>query len=156
MATKVKKQHEFKEGTSMFDEDIRGLHRIVQPTNVLDKKVKYIKPGLPQAPYMISFLIEAFKDLIMTPDEISSLNRNDIFSKVISYVGEVTAAAGDSDEEISQESQAILGSAFGSKAAIDYLIPVLQQCFPDIHILHCTNDAFIECFNIVFSDMFED
>jgi len=144
--------HEFSDKDT-FDSDIRGLHRIVQPAKILGKKVRYVKPGLPQAPYMINFLIEAFQDLIMSGEERSKFNRNEIFSRVINYVIELTSNL--TSESESEENEAILGSAFGSRASITYLIPVMQQCFPDIKIQHTTNEAFIECFNLIFSDLFD-
>ena len=150
---KPKTVHEFNP-EELFDEDIRGLHKLVIPAQILQKKVRYLKPSLPQVPYMINFMIEGFRDLVMSDEEAGKLTRNEIFVEVIKFVSETTEGLQSENVAEIEEANSILGSAFGSEAAIRYLIPVLQQCFPDLTVYKLTNDAFIDCFNLIFTDMF--
>lgn len=150
---KPKTNHEFG-ASDLFDEDISGLHKLVQPKKILGKKVRYVPPSIAQVPYMMNFLIEAFADLLMSPEEMSQLNRNSLFLRVVDYVVETSNQIESDDTEKAAEAEQILGSAFGSKAAIEYLFPVMRQCFPDIYLPNTTNEAFIACFNSLFSDMF--
>ena len=157
MATKkvfqVKTQHEFSP-EEMFDENIAGLHKIVQPKRILGLRVRYIKPGITQVPYMMAFLIEGFADLIMSQEQASKLDKNQIFLRVMDFVLETTQNLESDSPTRVTESEQILGSAFASKASINYLIPVLSQSYPDIDFTRCTNECFIACFNSLFSDMF--
>lgn len=150
---KPKTLHEFG-ANELFDADISGLHKLVRPQKILGKKVRYYQPSIAQVPYMMNFLVEAFSDLIMSPDEINKLDRNELFLKVVNFVVDATKDIDSKDEELSLRGQEVLGYAFGSKAAISYLIPVMRQCFPDIEIYRATNETFIACFNVLFSDMF--
>lgn len=145
--------HEFG-SDELFDKDISGLHKVVQPQKILSKNVRYLPPSICQAPYMINFMIEAFADLIMSPEAMSKLDRNEVFLEVINYVVDITKNIDGEDKVKAEEAEQLLGSAFGSKAAINYLIPVMRQCFPDIDIYTATNECFVECFNVIFSDMF--
>lgn len=146
--------HEFNPET-LYDADIRGLHKLIQPAQILEKKVRYLKPSIPQIPYLINFLIEGFKDLFLTHDELEKMNRNQLFLAVLEFVVKhTTEIEKGTDEAAIQQAQEILGSAFGSRAAIVYLFPVMQQCFPDLVLSHLTNEAFFACFNLIFEDTF--
>ena len=151
--SKPKTRHEYGED-DLFDKDISGLHKLVQPKKILSKTVRYIPPSISQVPYMMNFMIEAFATLIMSPEEVNKLDRNELFLKVVDFVVEVTQEMESDDETTSTEAEQVLGAAFGSKAAITYLFPVMQQCFPDITLYRATNECFVACFNAVFSDMF--
>jgi hypothetical protein len=150
---KVKTWHEF-DSENLFDYDITGLHKIVKPRKILSKKVRYLEPGLPQVPYMLGFIIEAFADLVLSQEERNKLDKNEIFLRVMEFVLETTKNLDSESEAKAQEAEQILGAAFGSQAAIDYLLPVLNQCYPDIDFKRCTNECFVECFNSLFADMF--
>lgn len=140
--------------SDLFDKDIAGLHKMPKPTQILTHTVRYLEPSLVQTPYMINFLIYGFKDLIMSDEEAASLNKNDIFLRVVEYVAQVSQDVESEDEDKAREAQQILGSSFCSQACIDYLVPVLRQSFPDINFFRCTNDCFLACFNTVFEEMF--
>ena len=144
------------EAEELFSEDIRGLFKSTLPVEILGKQLRYYPVSLPQAAYMINFLIEAFAPLLMSQEERDKLNTEDLFAKVIDYVVQETNKAGSEDEEEQAEGQSVIGAAFASKAAIQYLFPVMQQCFPDLNIYRITNVCFLKCFNIIFSEMFKD
>ena len=153
--SKPKTHHEFG-GDQLFDDDISGLHKLVQPKKILTKTVRYLPPSISQVPYMINFMIEAFADLMISREEMNKLDRNELFLRVVNFVVETTQEINGDDAKAAEEGEQILGSAFGSRAAIDYLFPVMQQCFPDLHIHRITNECFLACFNTLFSDMFVD
>jgi hypothetical protein len=142
------------EAEELFTEDLRGLYKPVLPVSVLNKQVRYIPVSLPQAAYMINFLIDAFAPLIMSPDERNKFNTDELFTQVIKFVSEKTSKASSTVEGEAQEAEGVIGAAFSSKAAIQYLFPVIQQCFPDLNIYKVSNECFLECFNIIFSEMF--
>jgi hypothetical protein len=148
--------HEFENSHEMYDEDIRGLHRIIQPVEILEKKVRYIKPALPQVSFIISFIIDGFKDLLFSPEELATKNRNEVFTSVLEFVSSTTANLDTTNPESPelQKAQETLSAAFSSEAAIRYLLPVMKICFPDLKIAYLTNDAFVQCFNRLFEDTF--
>ena len=145
-----------KQAENLFSEDLRGLYKTILPVEVLSKQVRYIPVSLPQAAYMINFLIEAFAPLIMSSAERDKLNTDEVFVRVIEFVTEKTSKVTSELAEERAEAEGVIGAAFSSKAAIQYLFPAMQQSFPDLNIYKITNECFLECFNIVFTEMFSE
>lgn len=142
------------EAESLFTEDLRGLFKVHLPVKVMGKQVRYMPVSLPQAAYMINFIVDGFAPLLISEEEQRKLNREELFSKVIEYVSEETSFITSEIEEERERAEGLIGAAFSSKAAIQFLLPVMQQCFPDLNVYKITNDCFLECFNILFTEMF--
>lgn len=132
----------------VFDKDIKELYKMLQPAKILGKNVRYSRPGLAQSGMFLNFIIESFSPVLFSPDELRAMNQDKVFEEVIKFIKEKT----DSEDE---ESDRIIGAAFSSKAALEYLYPLIRQCFPDLNPFQITNEALLECFNKVFTDFFE-
>lgn len=144
------------EAEDLYTKDISGLFKVHLPVEIYGKQVRYMPVSLPQAAYMVNFLIEAFTPLIMSVEEREKLNNDEIFAKVITFVTEETNRAGSEDPIERERGQSVIGAAFASKAALQFLFPVMQQCFPDLNVYKITNECFLECFNTIFSEMFSN
>lgn len=152
---RVRTNHQFG-GEDVFDTDLTGLHKLVRPVEIRGKKVRYLPPSISQVPYMMNFIIEAFSDLIMSEEELRKLDRNELFLRVVDFVVSISQDINSGDQSKANEGEQILGSAFGSKAALTFLLPAMSECFPDLVMPNLTNEAFLDCFNLLFSDMFID
>lgn len=111
---------------SFYDTDISGLFRPKQVSIVLDRKLEFYKPGMPQLCLMIAFITEGVKDLIATPDVLRTMSDSTIFTLCINRL----VLAEKSPEK--PESKSTMGSLYANTTGLRYLFQCIRECYPAI------------------------
>jgi len=112
-------------------------------------QLPYRKPGFAQLSYLIQWIIEGFAPTFLSKDKMDSMTADEQFEESLKYL---TGAY----QNFTQEQQAKLwGSAvYASKASINYLFPVVEQCFPGISLFELKDEVLDACVSKVISDYF--
>jgi hypothetical protein len=109
----------------------------------------YRKPGFAQLSYLIQWIIEGFAPTFLSKDKMDSMTADEQFEESLKYL---TGAY----QNFTEEQQAKLwGSAvYASKASINYLFPVVEQCFPGVSLFELKDEVLDACTTKVISDYF--
>lgn len=112
-------------------------------------RLSYRKPGFAQLSYLIQWIIEGFAPTFLSKDKMDSMTADEQFEESLKYL---TGAY----QNFTEEQQAKLwGSAvYASKASINYLFPVVEQCFPGILLFELKDEVLDACTTKVISDYF--
>lgn len=116
-----------------------------------DYRVAYRKPGVAQMAHMIHWIIEGFAPTFLSAQELDKMTMDEQFEAALQYV---TGAR----EKLTEEQQAkIWGTAlFASKASINYLYSVFDQCFPGLSVYEVKDEVLDLCMNQLIQDFFSN
>jgi hypothetical protein len=112
-------------------------------------KIGYRKPGFAQLPYLIQWIVEGFAPSFLPRQKLDTMTTDEQFEESIKYL---TGAY----QNFTEEEQARLwgSAAYASKASIDYLFPVISQCFPEVNIYDLKDEVLDLCLSKMITDYF--
>lgn len=111
--------------------------------------IAYRKPGIAQMAHMVHWIIEGFAPTFLPAEELDKMTMDEQFQASLQYV---TGARTKLTED--QQAQ-IWGTAlFASKASIEYLYPVFNQCFPSLSVYEVKDEVLDLCMNQLITDFF--
>ena len=116
-----------------------------------DYRVLYRKPGIAQMAHMIYWIIEGFAPTFLSSQELDKMTMDEQFEAALQYV------TGAKEKLTEEEQSKIWGTAlFASKASINYLYPVFDQCFPGLSVYEVKDEVLDLCMNQLVTDFFSN
>lgn len=132
-----------------FTKDLRGLYAPIQAVEILGHDVRYQKPGITKAGYVVVFFTEALAPYLFTPRQLDDLSLPVRFKRCQDKIKKISAKSESAYNKL-------LGRLLLTEEFYKYIIPLLDQCFPDLDPKRVTDTCFIEMMGIVMNDILVD
>lgn len=133
---------------TLFSEDISGLYEAYTPVeNIIENSgivLRYKEMNSVQFALITNYVIFGLGKVLYSDDYIQGVNQVEILNEIIKSF----------DQYEAQELQQRFITSFHTKAAIEYLYPAIEQCFPDIKVAYITDIAFWAIVNFVLTKYF--
>lgn len=133
----------------IFSDDISGLFIPIQPVKILDKVVRYKKPGVSKLAFVANFFTEGLTPYLFTPNEQQHYSYPERFKACREYIENLSKT----DMSLYED---LLGRLFLSKEFHEYLVPLLDLSFPDLSPLDVTDECFVAMMEVVVGDTFSE
>lgn len=138
-------------GFAPHDKNIAGLYRPEQVAAILGNQVRFIAPAQIQRTIIMQFLVLALQDLIGTAKERMNLSKDEVMQKCLQKLAITQKPDRTPAEE--QEVAVVTMALFSNVGANQYLLQVIEHCFPDLeHPELLTDEALIEVSRFLFEN----
>jgi hypothetical protein len=121
-----------------YDCNLAGLYRPTIPVEVLGKRVRFQVPATDQVALTFQFLVNAWKDVLLSPDKQNKMTRRQVMQICSDKYLELRQYYLDSQagkkfaKAQEQEFDELAGYMLLSPEANEYMVEAINQCFPDL------------------------